>query len=397
MNPHANQPFAEPTPGDRTAQSVLIGVIALFVVVLTLGWSKLIGAWFSPGLSFAAWLVALGMALVAVVLAKGVALEKIRLRLMAVGAAARADFTWVAYFAALFVISALGTMNTAFYFGEGKQVLTEAIDHANEDLASLQASAPKLLSDPQLEQKKASINRLLSNLEAEISSANGGNNCGVAASSREIIRELAVVLPGFRQLSGSTGFTCAGNEARFKALALSYRNQAYQLLRNHPDYVAVNGERKERLQATVRERVTQENQRLMAAKAQLDGAADGAAKPGGAYGEAKNALEAASTTYSQLLVELEQVSGARTSLPRAIAVDQARQLGSIAQIVPSMVGRLDRLTTWFYFLIAISADVILIMCFMRVFGAGRREGGARQNGREHVQTKTDLNFLWVNP
>lgn len=383
---------------DRSAQTALIGIMVLFAIVLIAGWNKLLSSSLPAELVSVAWLGAALLAVIAIALAKGIAVHRVQNKDSLVDGENRSDKTWIAYFIVLFSISALGTMNTAFYFGEGRLVLSEAIDRAHQSLDLMLATTPKILGNPQLDQKQAVINGLLVSLEGEITNANGGKSCGVGKQAQKIIREITQELPGFREYSGGTGVhACAGFEAKFKEISQGYRNQANQLLRNHPTYVAANGARVEMLLTTLRERIAQEIKKLEAAKLALNGRSD-ATENGGGYLQAQRALETAASTYAEFLVEMEKASSVPHNLPRAIAVDQARQLGSIAQIIPSLLGRIDRISTWIYLLAAILFDVILIMCFMRVL---RSEPNISNMPRERQTgkpvTERDLHYLWVNP
>jgi hypothetical protein len=386
-------PTPTPSVSDRAAQAVLLGVIAIFLTVLVAGWSKLLAPSLSADFAHAAWGLALGIALIAVLLAKGVAAEIVRLGVAEQAGQPERDKTWWAYFAVLLTLSSLATMNTAFYYGEGRLVLTEVIDKTHRSLDELQAIASSILVNPQFNQKAAKINSLLVKLEEEIRNP---RNCGEGQVARGILEEIRSELPGFHRLSGNS-LNCKGLDE----IISSYKNQANRLLRNSPDYVAGKVGRMETLLIALRERVAQENKKLDAAKSALAGARAGSeiTSSGSTYVNAQEALESASTTYSELVLEVENASGKSGVMPRAIAVDHARQLGSIAQIIPSLLGRLDRISTYLYILAAVFLDVILIMCFMRVLRGvihpvefpqpGRRAGGPT--------VERDLKFLWVDP
>jgi len=376
----------EPEIGEASANTALLGVVTIFFGVLIAGWAPLLAHSLPSNLNFAAWIMAAGVAFVAVVLAKSVAAEKVRLKVNISGAESGGDRSWMAYFAVLFMISSLGTMNATFSWGEGRLVLNAAIDSAHTNLDAIDAKAQKVLVDPELEQKRARVEKLLSSLEGEIVNANGGGNCGVGKSAREFIRQLSVELPGFTEISGSGGeHTCVGAGNRFKDLANEYKKRAREIFQNSREYVAVNGAGKERVLELVRERVAIANEELKSAR-------------DGSHAAAQHALEDAVATYSEMLVALEGVLGARVDLPRSLETKEIRealQLDSIAQIIPILTERFDKVSTYLYIAAAISMDVIVIMCFMRVLNGRVLRGSAQKPSTAPVQR--DLRYLWVSP
>ncbi len=392
MKPAVNNQLGNTTVSDQSAQAALVGFTVLFFSVLAIGWHRFFAtAIFAP----ASWAIAIALAVFAILLARMVAAEKIRVKLQGHEKDVLSDNYWIFYFMVLFSISALGTMNTEFYFGEGKVVLLEAIDGAQQNLDSIDSIAPKILTNPQLEQKQATINRLLSSLDGEISNANGGNSCGIGVSARKIIQEIKVELPNFREFSGAGVYTCSGSEEKNKALSNSYKKQAYQLLRNDPIFVAANIAQNEVLLNSVHQRVTQEKAQLDAAKLALGSGADSSLSNGDNYANAQHALESAASSYAKMRIELDKASSTPFDLPRTISVASTRQLGSFAQIIPSLLGRMGHISTWIYIVFAILMDVILIIFFTRVM-RGAQQTGNMNYMSDNNSTERDLGFLWVN-
>lgn len=369
---------------ERASIAALIAIIVIFVTALVAGWQRLL-LFIVPG-GFA-WIVAVAISAIGVVLAKAVAVERV-LHKRETGR----DKTWIAYFFVLFCLSSLGTMNTFFYWGERSFVLAEAIDKARSSLDQLQAIAASTLVDQKFNEKSAKINSLIVNLEGEI---HNPRNCGEGREARSIIAELQRELPGFHKLSG-TSSNCNGLDKVIK----SYKSQAINLLQSSPEYIDGNMKQVNEVLSEIRARVEKENNALEVAKEWVNGTQpDRAPEKGDGFSGARQALESAATTYTDLRIKLEKVSGKSNGLPKEISVENARQLGSIAQLIPSLLGRLNRITTYIYIALAITMDVILIVVFMRVLSGASDLRSFTDLGhlkRNRDSFPKDIVFAWVH-
>lgn len=173
-----------------------------------------------------------------------------------------------------------------------------------------------------------------------------------------------------------------GNEEKFKKLAEALTAEARRLFENSRAYVAANGAEKDKILVELRDRVSQANKELNTAH---DGSNDA---------NKRQALETAVATYAEMLHKLEGVHGAQVTEKRFIDIHEARQLGSIAQIIPILIERWKEVSTWMYVILALSLDVILIVCFMRVLRGRAMRSSGQAAGKP---TERDLSFLWVNP
>lgn len=122
---------------NSVAVLALLSLIPVFVFVISSGWQSIL----SPVLHLsgsetinlaATWVAGIAIAVVAVVLAWGVASERARLR-----SDKTARFTWIAYLAVLIVLSALGTMNWLFKVLEAPTFLKEATEATQTKLTAL--------------------------------------------------------------------------------------------------------------------------------------------------------------------------------------------------------------------------------------------------------------------
>jgi hypothetical protein len=378
---------------DRAAQAVLFCIIPFFMLILAAGWSKLITSSIPAEFPSLAWVIATGIAIMAVALARSIAEDRI-----AIQKTQQADKTWMILFCLLFTISALGTMNTIFYYGEGRLLLSDALDQSRLNLNALRNEAGKMLRNPQIETKQATINRLLTNLTAEITNINGGQNCGVGENARKIIQEIAQELPGFTEISGSgKRVLCVGAEQKFEAIAQKYKDQAVELMRNNTVYIASNFKDKDSFLNALNVRVQEEIKKLDYAKNSISGDGLDTTQGSESYKIAKNALESAENTYLELVQTLKTISGQQIKSNSPISITQIRQLGSIAQVIPTLMSRLDHLSTWLYFFVAIMFDLILIMSFSRVFKGRQRMQRIFDNATGSQENENEPAFLWTSP
>jgi hypothetical protein len=360
-------------PSSSTSTIILLVlVIILFGVVVGYGWMRLLATEIDP--TIAGVLSAL-ITIIAVLLAQLVA-RAILARREGSGGLGRIIFLY----AILFTISALGTINAAFYNFEGSSVLQQVIDNAEQKLAAMASAAEGALHDPRQEARAAEVERLLIQLDGEIKSPTG--NCGVGPESRAIIARITALLPEFREFSRRPGSQPACDSAALDQLSRRYSDTALRMLNIDP-------EERIRLQ-----RRTQITSAIAQANRELLSAERGLAQGGGfgaGYKPAQLALENAATTYSSAR---ENLAGAAPQavapLSDSIDVSRARYLGSITSMPGTLVERYNYWTTWAYLVIAIFLDFFLVFLFA--------EGLAASNPTPVVlpPPSRDPAFLWVN-
>jgi hypothetical protein len=115
----------------------LLSLIPIFIYVISNGWHSILAPFINPSENptinlAAAWAAGIAIALVAVILAWGVASERARLR-----TDKTARFTWLAYLGVLIVLSALGTMNWMFTSFQSPAFLKEATEVTQARLTEL--------------------------------------------------------------------------------------------------------------------------------------------------------------------------------------------------------------------------------------------------------------------
>jgi len=353
----------------RAAQSGLLAVIAIFVPVLTAGWHRLLLPSVANQIAPLAWTLALAVAVIAVVLARTVAALILEAR-----EATEPDRTWWGVFFVLFLISALGTMNTAFYYGEGRLVVKENIDKASNCLDQLEQAAKSILATPNYDEKFARVSQLQVQLEAELRNF---LNCGQGPVARRIIRELRQELPAFHIPSGSA------NCQAVEPLIRQYREIIDSQLKLLPEYREDRVSEKQSFASELRVSVTADRKSLAGAKDQLSM---------GTIDDAKRVVEDVALKTGQYITN---INGFGRDMPTAdikcgIDLDAIRWLGTPGQIIPLLLSRLDHVSTYLYILAAVLADIILIKLWGRVL-RGSANAGTGSHGRINGPQ-----FLWVN-
>jgi hypothetical protein len=353
--------------------ALLVLVIVLFAIIVGYGWMRLLAQELAP---VAAGALAALITMIAILLAQQIA-RAMWARQEGGGRLGQILFLYPI----LFIISALGTINAAFYNFEGSSVLQQVIDDAERKLAALGSAATIGLRDPDREARTAEVERLLVQLDGEIRSPTG--NCGVGPESRSIIGQIRVILPEFREFSRRAGSQPDCGDEALSRLSQSYRNTALEMLNINPE---------ERTHAALRTEIA--GQIVDARRGLVD--AETSLTRGGGFGSgyqgAQLALENAATAYSESREKLASAApDAARLLASAIDVSRARYLGSITAMPGTLAGRLDYWTTWVYFVIAVLLDFFLVFLFVEGLRASRPL--APQPERP---ASRDPQFLWVN-
>lgn len=360
----ASTPFGAVVP-------LLVLVMILFALVVGYGWLRLLATALDP---LSAGFVAALITVISLLLARMIA------KAWLAGKEDPAYRTKIfLLYPVLFIISALGTINAAFYNFEGSSVLQQVIDDAERRLAALDSTSSAALRNRASDARTAEVERLLLQLRTEI--LNPSNNCGVGTVARGIIRQIQRILPQFQEISQrSIERDC--NSATLRRLADTYRDNALRMLNADPEL-----QDRTRLRGELAEPLAAARRRLLRAETAL---ATGGGF-GNGYGEAQLALEEAATAYGEArerLVTIQPIAG--ETLPPSIDVARARYLGSITAMPGTLASRLNYFTTWVYILIAIFLDLFLIFLFVE---GARTAAPVVERPREIVG---DPQFLWVN-
>jgi hypothetical protein len=235
------------TTSDVAAFVALVCLIPIFLAVVTYGWGKILTPMLpisAPFDSILAYIAAIFLAAVGVVLAKIIALETITLKLSKQGLSligAWVSRCW-AYFLVLVIISALGTNRTIFSVSQAADVLRGELAATDGKLRDLQVMIDKVLKTTEFDArsdefraKRIKVQSLVTQFETEMQrvrdtelaklnserdrvdslwsqfQAEMSNplNCGFGQETEKRLRELSAALGGgLNKLSGQ-GADCA--------------------------------------------------------------------------------------------------------------------------------------------------------------------------------------------
>lgn len=388
---------AERTPGLLDFGQASVGgfvvIVIIFLLVLTAGYLNYARLVWPGAPLLAQTLLGLLVAFGALVLARATAAARLAQRAAGPGASP----TWLLFFALLLTISALGTMNALFYFFEGDQVADQRVEQARQQLAQLKAEGTQALQVPEYEKLQADVTAGLGALSEQIFSVGSGGSCGIGVNAEEKIRDLARVLPGFKRIAFTDQEHDCNKQKELKNIANLYAQDADRLLRASPVYQQHQIARREAVGTALNSSVDAAMQSLADALSSTSNTSRGVARD---YRPLQSALMQAADTYRQQLAEVKTVIGKPLMFgdrvaPETLEIEDVTQLGNIAYILKSIVLRLDRPQTYFYFIGAITLDAFMVWAFitvmtdMGVAGRGSRRPTIRQDA------EVTVHYLWT--
>lgn len=330
----------------------LVCLVLVFLVIVSYGWSKMLVSdaannsdsidILSAALTLFKYIAAFGIAIIGVVLAKGVAAERMRI---ASESSPKFTNTWKAYFAVLLLISAMGTMNSLLMVFLQDSLLTDAVTNTVHNLQQLQAKVDEKLSTPEYDKKRAKIDHLFDNFEKELSNP---ANCGFGAESNLRFRELQAELPDLKPLKLGSG-SCRN----VGALINTYRDAVSRQKEDLPD-----SDTKQRFQKrismleTIKQAISDvEKSRIETPKLNIDVVGP--------------KLDTAWTTYQNTLGEAQLLAGTSFGLPTAINDPSIKGMGGILEVLPMLAKQWTNPAAYLIFLFAVLFDVLLIEFFSR--------------------------------
>ncbi len=330
----------------------LVCLVIIFLIIVTYGWSKMLASEVDPasdsfdilaaGVTLIKNIAAFGIAIIGVVLAKGVAAERMRITSVS---NPKFTHTWKAYFAVLLLISALGTMNSLSMIFLQDSVLSDVISKTVHDLQQLKFKVEEKLSTPQYDRKRANIDQLFANFEQELKNP---GNCGFGAESSQRFRELQAELPNLKPLKLGSG-SCQN----VQGLIDSYRDIVGRLKDDLPDPETMQRYRKRLSMVETIHRSISEIEELKVNSSKLN------------KDSAIPKLKVAWKTYENTLGEAELLARASFGLPNTIEDSNVKGMGEIVEVLPMLAKQLTNLATYLIILFAILFDLLLIEFFSR--------------------------------
>jgi hypothetical protein len=391
----------------NTTRIVLVTFKFIFMAVLGVGWFRLLLPTVGDWLTSLSW-----VSIISAILAGGLAffapfLARMIGALRSVAGLQKASFSWVVYFIPLFAISALGTLNTMFYFGESRIILLETVDQAHDALEKLASRSKTVLVTPAFTAKQDQAYGLLQSVFDEI---NNPNNCGEGPVARANMAQLQKLLPDFKALSAG-----ARDCSKSAEISKLYKNQVDKLLAATSEYQTEKVAQTRVLSEKINNTVTQQQALLQKAKSGLDisaltGGTSNAAdrrsastagekttaapndnKSLGGRAAIEASIESAATAMRSLKADLSAFKGPTSvaDLPDTKELQTIRGLGSLSQVIPSLLARLDRASTYYYILAAVLMDLILIAFYTRAFNEQAQRRIQKQQTDERLKVEAE--------
>ena len=332
------------SPTARPALFALIGLALIFTAIVGYGWSRMFASWNIPVLPYIAGLL---LALVAIVLAYATAAERVQ--------SGKTTSVAAAYFFVLFLISALGTINTLFINFSGITIMRGELATAQEAFTNLKNKTIQLLATEDWSIFEKNVNVKWKALENEIRNP---QLCGQGPEALKRIEELTEMLPGFRRLAG-------GGCGNINQIVSVYDKQIQGLLKSSPEFQKVS--KKIALREEIVNISIKVSHSLDEAAKNLTGISN--------INATKAALNEAAEQYAKEKQTLDSVLTQPSALPNKIDTTTANALGNIGQVVNIVFNRLDDAATYFYILVALMLDIVLVIAFQNVLRVDRQRIG----------------------
>lgn len=322
---------------DKPALIALIGISIIFFAIVGYGWTRMFLSWEIPVLPYLAGYL---LALIAIGLAYAAAHER--------SEDPESKSVFAAYFFILFLLSALGTINSLFVNFSGVIFMREGLESAQTTFSELKNEAPVLLATKELEKFENKVDDTMKLLEAEIRNP---MLCGQGPVATALIVELIQQLPNFRKLAGAG---CAPD--KINLLLKSYKDTVEKLKQTSEKRVAA-APSLEALKA-INLISDQSLENLSIAVKNLNGVSD--------IYSAKKILMETQLGYADALQKLRTVYKGPDKLKTRIDTRSVEWIGNIGQLVNMIFSRLNDMATYAYITIAFLLDIILVIAFFRV-------------------------------
>jgi len=341
---------------DITPLIALIAVGLIFIYLITSGWSQFLIN--ESGNKWLAYPVGFVVSLIAIVLAKSVASERIRLSKVSNDAFKN---TWMAYFFVLFLLSSVGTMNFLFGTFESPKIVANIVDNTRDKLDILENVLSKEFPASDIIKDRARIDPYYFRFNTELTNP---GNCGWGVQTDQLFRELQTQLvpaPGAQSLlqmlsaSSSIKSDCAKATLFSSQYAKQYEAALTQFFKlKYPSQVS-NGE------------FIKENTDLIekTKKQLIDLKNTNGQKDPTKY---KPVLYEAWGAYSDILNRAEKkLNDRRLGIARS-AKDSSvdiEDIGRFITVLSLMLSDLKSPMTYIIFILAVVLDLIMILIFGR--------------------------------
>lgn len=241
----------------------------------------------------------------------------------------------------LFIISAAGVYNSMMVFLEGGQVLSDTASESQQQFGLLENAAQKELAVSGVSKQISKVYTLRDALFSEIENP---LNCGQGPTARNLIVELKRELPGFEPLS-SPSQDCSKN----KEVIDDYRRRIDDLVDRAPwNNATLSGVARE--SAKARQELADLRGEITKSYSSSD------------IKQVTGIFENFQTQYQDLRYKLGQHTNVE-GLPEDLPIVAAQSLGNVYKLPALIMSRLDEVSTYVYFVIALFFDLLLVYLF----------------------------------
>lgn len=332
---------------DTTALYVLITMIGVFVVLVANGWSKfLLNEPLFASYPILAYLGGLAVAGIGVILAKGVASERLR-----ISAEADPKFknTWLAYFFVLFIFSSIGTMNFLFTTFRATNTVEDTIGRTVLGLRELEIKCKAALPTPELDKKRIVVRAIFDRFSAEIRNP---VICGMGAVSLKHFNDLKQALPNLIQPANlGSGQNCSKVDDLVKSYGIATENALKEWVNVNLVEERSNEGLLNKFESNIRPLVA-DLERIQAKQAK-------------GPDEYRPALTKAWNAYKDMLSEAEQKSKRTLDAPRTLEDPRIADIGRFITVLILLLSQWSDPMSYLIFSLAILVDVVLIMAYGR--------------------------------
>jgi hypothetical protein len=337
--------------GDRAAMIGLLAVALLFLLIVGLGWTRMLS---STGTLISA-VAGVVLGLIALGLAYYVASSK--------DEAGRWNATAVLPFLVLLCMSALGTLTTLFTQFQSQQVIKGELTAAYEHVIKMRDSTNAKLDTQDAVKFRADAN---SKWEALLYEIKNPARCGQGPVANLRLQDLQTVLPNFQLLSG---LSCATAEAQISRYEKTVKN----LIDNSPIVILASPIEAKRTS------IIQQANRLVE---HITKAQAGIARPGYNLNDIRADVNDIGTKYAVLRQEAEAAApGGFGGIPKELDMSQTFSIGNPGLVIPFILSRLSDAATYVFLAVALVLDLAIVSAFGRVVrrsGAGTGRLGGPQ-------------------
>jgi len=267
-------------------------------------------------------------------------------------------------FILLLIISAAGVFNWMMVNFEGRKILQDAVNSAEQRYIKLANSAKKNVDDPKLTAIEAFVQKKEKDFISEVRNP---FSCGFGPVAKQRWNELLVLLPDLKRYAGQVTRTTEN----CSSLAELYEKKIDDEWSSTNDSKKLENIRRDASVIQTNSDLYQKELANLVTEADANGSDF-------IVNTARQDLEAVNAAYKKNLLTLNSYAPDH-GLPDSLDITTISNLGQWSQIVSVITSRLDQTSTYFYLLLSVFMDWMLVYFFMQY-----RDLRAKQPNRPYV-------------